>query len=48
MAAWPFILLFHRYLQREALGKAAAWRGAGRGRAWLEGMALGAHREPME
>lgn len=48
MAAWPFILVLHRYLQWEALGKASAWSGAGRGRAGLEAMAVGAHREPME
>lgn len=36
MAAWPFILVLHRYLQWEALGKASAWSGAGRGRAGLE------------
>ena len=48
MAAWPFILVLHRYLQWEAWAKASAWRGAGRGRARLEAVAVGTHREPTE
>lgn len=37
MAAWPFILVLHRYLQWEVLGKAAAWRGMeGEGHGWRE------------